>query len=64
MTDKDLILEDGTPVSDLQSELRELKAQVQVMKQCFRAIGNLCNAPHWTAERRWRIEELARKQKL
>lgn len=49
--------EDGTPVADLQAELQELKAEMAEIKKGIRAIVSLCDAPHWTAARRWDIRD-------
>lgn len=50
---------DGTPVSDLQEELRELKVEMAEIKRRLRTIANMCNAPHWNADRRWKVRDIA-----
>lgn len=52
-------LEDGTPIEDVVSELREARAEIAQLKQTLRAIRNLCDAPHWSADRRWKVRDLA-----
>lgn len=51
---------DGTPVADVLAENRELQAEVAELKRTLRTIRNICDAPHWTADRRWRIRDLTR----
>lgn len=46
-------------IRDLLSTIPELQAEVSRYKKVLRSIKALCNAPHWTAERRWKIETLA-----
>ena len=37
----------------------ETQSEAAQHKRVLRAIASLCNAPHWNAERRWKIEALA-----
>jgi hypothetical protein len=50
---------DGTPLADLQEELRELKAELAGAKKRLRTIVNMCTTPHWNAERRWKVRDIA-----
>lgn len=53
-------LPDGTPIEDVVAELKEAKAEIARLRKLMLSINALCNAPHWTAERRWKIAELTR----
>ena len=55
----DAVLDDGTPIKDLQAELEERRAEILRYKALCRTITNICNAPHWSADRRWKIRDLA-----
>ena len=50
---------DDAEIRDLLSTIPELQAEVSQLKKVLRSITAMCNAPHWTAERRWKIEALA-----
>jgi len=50
---------DDDELRDLLSTITELQAEVSRYKKVLRSIASLCNAPYWTAERRWKIEALA-----
>ncbi len=54
-------LDDGTPIKDILEMLKEQQADIQELKHRLRSINSLANAPHWRAERRWKIEELSRR---
>lgn len=48
---------------DIDTELRELKAEYQALRKAtrekLRAISALCHSPHWTSNRRWAIADIA-----
>lgn len=48
---------DAAEVTDLQAELAEARGEIARYKQALRAIRFLCDAPHWTAKRRWTIRD-------
>ena len=50
---------DDDEIRDILASIPELQAEVSRYKKALRSISALCNAPHWTAERRWKIETLA-----
>lgn len=50
---------DGTPVVDLKQELTELKLENALLRRHLRTIVNYCDAPHWTAKRRWQVRDEA-----
>lgn len=54
---------DDEELRDLLTSIPDLQAKVARYKQLLRSIAALCNAPHWSAERRWKIEALAAERK-
>ena len=50
---------DDDEIHDLLSTIPELQTEVGQYKKVLRSITALCTAPHWTAERRWKIVALA-----
>jgi len=50
---------DDDEIRDIFASIPELQAEVSRCKKVLRSIAALCNAPHWTAERRWKIAALA-----
>jgi hypothetical protein len=55
---KGRIVEDDE-LRDILDSIPELQAEIIRLRQALRSIGAMCNAPHWTSDRRWKIEELA-----
>ena len=54
--------EDDTPINDLREQIKDHQKQIQHLKKVLDTINNLCNSPHWTAKRRWRIEVLSSRK--
>ena len=50
---------DDDEIRDILASIPELQAAVARYKKTLRRIAALCNEPHWTTERRWKIEALA-----
>lgn len=54
---------DDDEARDIIASVAEMQKQIAGYKRTLRAIAAMCNAPHWTSDRRWKIEELASGRK-
>jgi DNA-binding XRE family transcriptional regulator len=58
MSDADTLCDDGTPIRDVLADNADLRAEVSRLKGILQTIHNMTTAPHFTAERRWKIRDM------